>query len=112
MKIPSPFIPLRIKTDGLSHKIEVIGRSYTFGPDGMLTSITAQGCELLEEPMRLVLKEDGQKAHFDENYSENESECFIQSRSDETAVLIGCKQSDRFIADFCNSAFNSYRTKR
>ena len=103
MKIPSPFIPLRISTSGLEHKTEVIGRSYTFGADGMLSSITAEGKELLAAPMRLVLKEDGAYANFDENYPENESESFIQSRSDEKAVICGCKQSDRFIIDFCNT---------
>lgn len=103
MKIPNPFIPLRVSTDELSHKAEVIGRSYTFGADGMLSSITAQGVELLAAPMRIVLSEDGECAKFDDNYPENESESFIQSRSDETAVICGCKQSDRFIIDFCNT---------
>ena len=51
MKIPSPFIPLRVTTDNLCHRVDVVGRSYTFGADGMITQIITQGQELLAEPM-------------------------------------------------------------
>ena len=40
---------------------------------------------------------------FDDNYPNNESESFIQRRNDEEAVICGCKQSERFIVDFCNT---------
>ena len=100
MKIPSPFIPLRVKTEGLNHTVSVIGRSYTFGADGMICSVISEGCELLAAPMRLVLNEDGEDAHFQDDYLTNESESFIQSRSDEQAVICGCKQSERFIINF------------
>ncbi len=103
MKIPSPFIPLRVKTEDLCHRADVVGRSYTFGADGMISQITTQGQELLAEPMRLVMEEDGKRAVFDDNYPENESESFIQSRSDESAVICGCKQTERFIIDLCNT---------
>ena len=103
MKIPSPFIPLRVSAEGLTHTVDVIGRSYTFGADGMISSINSQGKELLASPMRLVLEEDGVSAQFCDDYSENESESFIQSRSDESAVICGCKQSQRFIIDFCTT---------
>lgn len=39
MKIPNPFLPVRVETDDLFHKVNVVGREYTFGPDGMLCSI-------------------------------------------------------------------------
>ena len=103
MKIPSPFIPLRVSAEGLTHTVDVIGRSYTFGADGMISSINSQGKELLASPMRLVLEEDGVSAQFCDDYSKNESESFIQSRSDESAVICGCKQSQRFIIDFCTT---------
>lgn len=103
MKIPSPFIPVRVTTDGLCHTAEVVGRSYTFGADGMISQITTQGHELLAEPMRLIMVEDGKAAVFNDNYPENESESFIQSRSDEKAVICGCRQTERFITDFCST---------
>ena len=39
MKIPYPFIPLRAETQDLTHTVHVIGRDYTIGADGMITSI-------------------------------------------------------------------------
>jgi len=103
MRITSPFIPLRVKSAGLSHKADVVGRSYTFGEDGMINSVIAAGEELLASPMRIVMVEDGEEAVFDNNYEENESASFIHSRSDDEAVIIGCKQSERFILDFCST---------
>lgn len=103
MRISNPFIPLRVKSENMHHVVDVVQRSYTFAPDGMISSIISCGEELLAEPMRIVLGEDGKDAVFDENYPENESESFIQSRSDEKAVICGCKQSERFIIDFCSS---------
>lgn len=103
MNIPKPFIPLRLKTEELQHKVDIVGRQYTFGADGMITSILSQGYEILSSPMRIVSYEDGELAVYDNNYPDNESESFIQSRSDEEAVICGCKQSKRFIIDFCNT---------
>jgi len=101
MKIPNPFIPLRAETNDLAHTVHVIDRDYTVGADGMLTSIKSQGVELLASPMRIVAVEDGEPANWDMNYPDNESECFIQHRSDEEIVICGAKQSDRFITDIC-----------
>ena len=101
MRIPSPFIPLRVETEGLTHTVSVIGRSYSFGADGMISSVIAEGKELLSAPMRIVLEEDSQESQFQDDYLTNESESFIQARSDEQAVICGCKQSERFIIDFC-----------
>lgn len=101
MKIPHPFIPLRAETIGLEHTVHVIGRDYTIGADGLLNSIRSQGAELLAAPVRIVAVEDGEAANWDQNYPENESESFIQHRSDEEIVICGAKQSDRFITDFC-----------
>lgn len=103
MRILKPFIPLRVETQDLCHTVNVAGRSYTFGADGMIKSIVAEGQELLAEPMRLVIVEDGESSVFDDDYPNNESESFIQRRSDEEAVICGCKQSERFIVDFCNT---------
>ena len=101
MKIPHPFIPLRAETENLQHTVHVVGRDYTIGADGMLTSIRSQGVELLASPMRIVLTEDGEEANWDMNYPENESESFIQRRSDEEIIVCGAKQSDRFITNIC-----------
>ncbi|MBQ7932527.1 MAG: hypothetical protein IJ334_16130 [Clostridia bacterium] len=101
MKIPHPFIPLRAETAGLEHTVHVIGRDYTIGADGMITSIRSEGVELLASPMRIVAVEDGEAANWDTDYPANESESFIQRRSDEEIVICGAKQSDRFITDLC-----------
>lgn len=97
MHIPHPFIPLRAESEGLSHTVHVSLRDYTIGPDGMITSIKSEGQELLYAPMRIVSVEDGEAPNWDENYPDNESESFVQSRSDEEIVIVGTKQSDRFI---------------
>ena len=97
MKIPQPFLPLRVESHDLCHTAYVLGRSYTFGPDGLISSVVADGRELLAAPMRIVLKEDGTNAVFDDNYPDNESECFLQHRSEEGALICGCKQSERFL---------------
>lgn len=101
MKIPRPFIPLRTETNGLEHTVHVIGRDYTVGADGMLTSIKSQGVELLAAPMRIVSIEDGAESNWNNDYPDNESESFIQNRSDENIIICGAKQSDRFIVDTC-----------
>ena len=103
MRITTPFLPLRIETDKLSHTVRLSDKSYTFGADGMITSIISEGHELLAKPMRIVMIEDGKEALFDDNYPENESESFIQKRSDEECIICGCKQSERFIINFCNT---------
>ena len=103
MRITNPFSPLRIKTDTLLHTVILSEKSYTFGADGMITSITSEGNELLSSPMRIVMVEDGKEALFDGNYPENESESFIQKRSDEECIICGCKQSERFIINFCST---------
>lgn len=102
MNISKPFIPLRVHTQELSHTVEISGRKYIFGADGMLTSVISQGQELLASPIRIISTEDGEPAEYDNNYPDNESESFIQSQTDEEAVICGCKQSKRFIIDFCN----------
>lgn len=101
MKIPQPFLPLRAETVNQEHVVHVVDRDYTFGADGLLTSVRSQGVELLAAPMRLVMTEDGEAAVWDDNYCENEAESFIQKRSDEQIILCGAKQSSRFIVDTC-----------
>lgn len=103
MKIPSPFIPIRVTTENFTHTVEIIDKSYSFGADGMICSMIVNENELLSSPMRIVMEEDGEKAEFEDDYENNESESFIQSRSDEKAIVCGCKQSKRFIVDFCSS---------
>ncbi len=103
MRIPKPFIPLRLESTALHHTVHILERDYTFGPDGFLTSVVSQGHELLAAPMRVVCEEDGGPAVWDDNYPENESESFVQSRSEEQAVICGARQSERFIIDICST---------
>lgn len=103
MHIPQPFLPLRIESNNLHHTVRVVGREYTFGPDGLITSIRSQGHELLAGPMRIVMREDGTSSVWDQNYPENESESFIQHRTDEQTVICGTMQSERFIINLCHT---------
>ncbi len=96
------FNPIQIYTDGLEHKINVWGREYTFGADSMPSSIMSQGKEMLAAPIRLVGIEDGKPMVWDRNYPENESESFIQKRSDDQVTICGAMQTPRFIV---NTAF-------
>lgn len=101
MKIPHPFIPVRATSENGAHTIAVVDRTYTIGVDGMITSIRSQGVELLAGPMRVVAVEDGEPSNWDTDYATNESESFVQTRSDEQIIICGAKQSDRFIVDTC-----------
>ncbi len=101
MKIPQPFLPVTVESKNWHHTVRVVGREYTFGPDGMITSIKSEGHELLAAPMRLVCIEDGEPAAFDRDYANNESESFIQRRSDSEAVICGAMQTDRFLINTC-----------
>ena len=103
MKIPSPFTPVRVKTENFTHTVEIVDKSYSFGADGMICSMIVNEKELLSSPMRLVIQEDGESARLDDDYQSNESESFIQKRTDEEAVICGCKQSERFIVDFSSA---------
>ncbi len=103
MKIPSPFIPVRVRTENFTHRVEIVDKSYSFGADGMICSMRVGENELLSSPMRLVMEEDTEISEFENDYENNESESFIQSRSDEKAIICGCKQSKRFIVDFCST---------
>ena len=101
MRIPQPFLPVTVESENLHHTIRVVGREYTFGPDGMLTSVKSEGHELLAAPMRLVCVEDGEPSVFDRDYENNESESFIQRRSDSEAVICGAMQTERFLINTC-----------
>lgn len=103
MRIAQPFLPVKVRTNNLSHNVEVLCRDYTFGANGLLTSIKSEGHELLAGPMRIVAVEDSKESVWDNDYPNNESESFIQSRSDEKAVICGAMQSERFIIDSCCS---------
>lgn len=103
MKIMEPFIPLRLESENLNHTIDVLKRRYTFGADGLISSIISSGQELLAGAMRLVMEEAGQVSVFDLDYNDNESESFVQRHNDREAIICGCKQSERFIIDFSNT---------
>lgn len=85
----------------MHHTVHIIGRDYTFGPDGMITSVVSQGHELLAAPIRVVAVEDGEPAVWDMDYPNNESESFIQRRNDSQVVICGAMQSERFVIDTC-----------
>ncbi|MDY5231472.1 MAG: hypothetical protein SPH44_10200 [Eubacteriales bacterium] len=77
MRIPMPFLPVAVETDGLSYRARVLGREMTFGTNSLVKS----NCkELLSERMRFVGTEDGEPIIWDNDYENNESGCFVQSR--------------------------------
>ena len=73
MKIPKPFMPLRAERNELNHTVHIVGRDYTFGADGLLTSVISQGHQLLAAPVRLVMEEDGKPSVWKDDYITNES---------------------------------------
>lgn len=77
MRIPKPFSPVAVETDGLSYRARVLGREMTFGANSLVKS---NGRELLSERMRFVGTEDGEPIIWDNDYENNESGCFVQSR--------------------------------
>lgn len=103
MRVPQPFLPLRCDSSGGCHTVHILERDYTFGPNGLITSIRSQGHELLAAPMRIVAREEGQPSRWDTDYPNNESESFIQHRSDQQITLCGAMQSERFIVDVCST---------
>lgn len=77
MRIPMPFLHVAVETDGLSYRARVLGREMTFGTNSLVKS----NCkELLSERMRFVGTEDGEPIIWDNDYENNESGCFVQSR--------------------------------
>ncbi len=101
MRIPKPFTPVKEVTIGLDHIVTMTNSSVTFGADSFPTSFKAYGHELLAAPMRLVGIENGVQIVWDDDYPENESESFIQSRTDEEITLCGALRCDNFIVDTC-----------
>ncbi len=95
--IKKPFLPVEYEKNGLSHIVKVVDREYVFGANSLPQSIKSQSKELLSGQVRLVGIEDGQKIVWDVNYPENESESFVQRRSEESLTLCGALQSELFI---------------
>ena len=97
MRIPKPFLPVAVETDGLSYKARVLGREMTFGANSLVKSIKSKGKELLSEQMRFVGTEDGEPIIWDNDSENNESGCFVQSRKNDKVVLCGAMMSKAFI---------------
>ena len=96
MRIPKPFLPVTVETDGLSYRARVLGREMTFGANSLVKSIKSNGKELLSERMRFGT-EDGEPIIWDNDYENNESGCFVQSRKNDKVVLCGAMMSKAFI---------------
>ncbi|MBE6931145.1 MAG: hypothetical protein E7463_12800, partial [Ruminococcaceae bacterium] len=99
MKIPRPFMPVRLRREGLDHIVSVVGREMRFGPNSLPASITASGEELLAAPVRLVGMEDGEPIVWETDYDVNESKSFIHRETDEAVTICGSLRSFRFVAD-------------
>lgn len=99
MYIPKPFHPLQYTSDGVQHTVKVTGREIIYGQNALPVSIKSLGQELLAGPVRLVGSEAGEPIVWDTAYPDNESECYLQSHSDEEVTLCGAMQSQRFIID-------------
>ena len=112
MNIPKPFYPITYTTDGAQYTVSVTGREVTYGRNSLPVSIKSQGRELLAGPVRLVGSEAGEPIVWDSTYPDNESECYLQSHSDEEVTLCGAMQSERFIVDVAmNETANATATK-
>ncbi len=103
MRIPKPFLPVRVESENLNHTVYVVDREYTFGPNGLLTSVKSQGHELLAGPMRIVAVEAGEPSVFHDDYDTNESESFIQRRNDREVVICGAMESERLLINTCQT---------
>lgn len=93
MRIPMPFLPVAVETDGLSYRARVLGREMTFGTNSLVKS----NCkELLSERMRFVGTEDGEPIIWDNDYENNESGCFVQSRKTIRLCFAAQKQRETY----------------
>lgn len=99
--LKKPFLPVEVTKENLSYRVKTVGREYIFGANSLPASVTSLGKELLGAPMRLVGIEDGSEIVWDTNYPDNESESFIQKRSNEGVTLCGALQSELFIVNTC-----------
>lgn len=99
--LKKPFLPVEITSKDLCHTVKTVGREYVFGANSLPMSVKSLERELLAAPVRLVGIEDGQEIVWDVNYPDNESESFIQKRSEESVTVCGALQSELFIVDTC-----------
>ena len=92
MRIPKPFLPVAVETDGLSYRARGLGREMTFGANSLVKS---NGKELRSERMRFVGTEDGEPIIWDNDYENNESGFFVQSRKTIRLCFAAQKQRKR-----------------
>ncbi len=83
-----PWTPVKVQGD----KVEVWNRSYTFGEDGLPTSIISKGKELLATPMRWEIETEGLKVDLkgDKSVGQQKPSIYTQIRSTKTYT---CKTS-------------------
>ena len=94
-KVIKPFTPVRlIKKDG-EIKVKVVGRTYTISNGELLSSIIANGEELLSAPMRIIGLEDGEEIVW------SKRKVFVQSHTNEKAVIIAALESKMFDLNIC-----------
>ena len=89
MQMQKPFLPVNVLESDTEHTVSVLGREYCFSQNGMPNSVKSQGKELLNGPVRVVMRESNSDSVWDTDYAQNESSCFIHSRDDEKAILCG-----------------------
>lgn len=99
MSVGNAFMPVEAVTEGLEHKVNVVGRTITLGANGLPSSIISGGVELLASPVRFVCVEDGEPSVWDEDYANNESESFVMDRGEDFVTICGAMQSERFIVN-------------
>ncbi len=92
-KVIKPFTPVDVEEQKDLVKVDIIGREYTFGINSLPTSIISNGQEILNSPMRVVAKRNGEKVVFDLN------KIRLCSHTQENAIIVGSMQSQEFIID-------------
>jgi len=90
-KVIKPFTPVTVERGADSVTVGVVGRTYTFDKQSMLSSITSRNKELLSSPVRIVGTEDGEDIVW------QIKELRVFSHTQERAVIVGSMQSECFI---------------
>ncbi len=90
-KVIKPFTPVEAEETQNAVKVGIIGREYTFSGNSLPCSILSKEKEILNAPMRIVLKQHGEEVPF------TTTAVRLCTHTQENAVIVGSMQSDEFI---------------
>ncbi|MBR6602978.1 MAG: hypothetical protein IKK94_03055 [Clostridia bacterium] len=86
-RVPAPWTPISVNETEEGISVSVLGRVYNFGHSMFPQSITADGEELLSEPIRLLAQDNGADAVW------RNSETWIHEASGRRVVLMSAMES-------------------